>query len=332
MKKSFTMVELIVVIVILGILSTIAIGILLKMSENYVINRETDKLLFESDLVLNELSNILRSRVKNSVIATECNLSLDECKRGIIRNFKSLSSVSKDESYKYPVMEWLSRSIYAKRGEWNSTLKRVVPGYAGFVDLKASEKNSNDDYNISIPYSHVDIIKDIEESYYKSWGVSFSDIFNDKLSVVVFSGPDGRGAFNDINHSYGWYKNRYPDNKAQKVFGVVQEINNSFLRVKTIDDDENATIYEGFFIVDTAMAIVPEKNREGDFNLTLIRNYFPWKNQDFTDGNKTLLISHVTQFKFREDGGVLRLFICIESPEVKIKDYNLTICKERIVF
>ena len=80
------------------------------------------------------------------------------------------------------------------------------------------------------------------------------------------------------------------------------------------------------------MAIVPEKNKEGDFNLTLVRNYFPWKNEEYIDGNKSLLASHVTQFKFREDGGVLRLFICIQSPEVKIEDNNLTICKERIVF
>jgi len=331
MKKSFTMMELIIVIVILGILATIAIGILLKVSENYVINKETNKLLFESDLILNKIANIMQSRIKNSVIATECNLSLNECEKGRIRGFKSISDVKKDESYKYPVIEWLNRSVYSERGEWNGSLKRVVPGSAGFVDLKKTDKIANDHYKIIVPYSNSNIIKDIEGNYYKSWGIGYKDVFEDNLSVIVFSGASGRGDFNDINHSYGWYKKLYPDNKAQKVYAVLNTNGNEW-EIKTIDDDENGTVYEGYYLVDTAMAIVPVKNKDGDFNLTLVRNYFPWKDQNYTEGNWSLLASHVTQFKFRETGGVLMLFICIQSSDVKLKDYNLTICKERIVF
>ena len=331
MKKSFTIVELVVVIVILGILSTIAISILLKVSESYVVNRETDRLLFESDLILNKLANLMRNRIKNSVIATECNLSNNGCKRGEVKDFESISLLSKENSYKYPVIEWLNKSPYAIRGEWNSSVNRVVPGSAEFVDLNDTVVIKNDEYNVSLPYSNFNIIRDIEENYYKRWGVSFKDVFEDNLSVIVFSGPGGRGDFNDINHSYGWYKTLSSSNKAQKVYAILNYSNNR-AHIKTIDDDDNATVYESYYLVDTAMAIVPVQNEEGDFNLTLVRNYFPWKDQNYTEGNSSLLASHVTQFKFREKGGVLMLFICIQSNNIEIKDYNLTICKERIVF
>jgi len=334
MKRAFSLVELIIVIVILGILATIATEILLKVYKNYVITKSTNKLVFQTDLVLNTLAAKLEGRIKNSVIATECNATKNECIDGNISSFVSIQELSEDNAYKYPVMEWINKSIYAKRGEWDSSLKRVVPAWSEFVDLKETHKFQNDEYNITIPYSRLSLVQEIEGNFTEAWGVDgYDDVFENNLSVIIFSGSNGRGAFNDINHSYGWYKVKYPDNKAQKVFAIIEK-NGNIIKIKTIDDTNDTTVYEGAFLIKGAFAVVPSYNQDTkDYNLTLFFNYFPWKNQKYTDGNSSLIATHVTQFKFKEQNGLLRLFLCIQDFNVKINENeNLTICKERIVF
>ena len=334
MKRAFTLVELIVVIVILGILATIATEILLKVYKNYVITKSTNALVFKTDIVLNTLAAKLENRVKNSVIATECNATKNECINGNISDFISIQQINENNADKYPVMEWISKDIYSKRGEWDENLKRVVPGWSEFVDLKDTYKFQNDEYNITIPYSRLSIVQEIDGNFTESWGIDgYDNVFENNLSVIIFSGSNGRGAFNDINHSYGWYKVKYPNNKAQKIFAIIDK-NQNIIKIKTIDDTNDTTVYEGAFLINTAFAIVPSYNQDTkDYNLTLFFNYFPWKKQKYTDGNSSLMATHITQFKFKEQNGLLRLFLCIQDPNVKINEHeNLTICKERIVF
>ena len=339
MKKAFTLIELIVVLIIMGILATIAVEILLKVSKNYVISKAQNRLVFEEDLVINKIAAKLENRIPNSVIATECNVTNNDCKNGNVKGFISLQNLTENNAYKYPVIEWLAKDIYSRRGEWNSSFKRVLPGWAGFVDLKKTEKNANDDYNITIPYSKMSVIEEIDGNRTKTWGIDgYNNVFENNLSVLIFSGPDGRGAFNDINHSYGWYETLYPNNKAQKVFGIVKTIqddrSHTKIRIKTIDDTNDTTVYEGFFIVKGADAIVPVYNKNTqDYNLTFIQNYYPWKDENYTDGNRSLLAAHVVQFKFRQEGGMMGIYLCIQDPKVDVgNNQKLTICKEKVVF
>ena len=332
MKKAFTLFELIVVMVIMGILATIATEILLKVYKNYELTKATNALLYKTDLVLNSLAAKLSNRIDNSVIATECNATNNDCEKGNIKGFISLNDLNESDAYKYPVIEWLAKDIYSKRGEWNSTLKRIIPGWAGFVDLKKTQINNinGGDYNISIPYSDMNITADIISAYFNSWGIKVNnenDLFNKEYATLIFSGPDGKGDFIDIYHSYGWY-----NTPAENVYKIIP-ITKNFIRVKEINQSDQATVYEGFFICKGAMAIVPVYNsKTNDFNLTLKQNYFPWKDQNYTDANSSILATHVTQFKFREENGLLRLYLCIQNPNIKINNSYLTVCKERIVF
>ena len=337
MRKSFTLIELVVVLVIMGIIATIAVEILLKVSQNYAISKAKNRMVFEDDLIINEIAAKFENRIPNSVIATECNVTNNDCIKGNVKSFISIQQLTVDNADKYPVVEWLIKDVYSKRGEWNGS--QVIPGWGGFVDLTKTQKNANDDYNITIPYSNMSIIKEIDGNWTKEWGIEgYENVFENNLSVLIFSGADGRGAFNDINHSYGWYKTMYPSNKAQKVFAIVKDdintsLDNATIRVKTVDDANDTTVYEGFFIVSGAQAIVPIYNKNtNDYNLTFIQNYYPWKEQNYTEGNSSLLATHVVQFKFREVGGVMRIYLCIQDPKIKTDDGNLTVCKEKVVF
>ena len=339
MKKSFTLIELIVVMVIMGILATIAVEILLKVSQNYAISRAENKIAFEEDLVINKIAAKMENRIPNSVIASECNLTNNDCIKGNVKDFISIQDLTPKNAYKYPVIEWLSKDYYSRRGEWNASLKKIIPGWAGFVDLKKTEKNANDDYNVTLPYSKMSIIQDIDGNWTKEWGINgYQNVFENNLSVLIFSGSDGRGAFNDINHSYGWYETLDSNNSAQKVFAIVKiikdDLANTKIRVKTIDDTNDTTVYEGFFIVKGAEAIVPSYNADtNDYNLTFIQNYYPWKDENYSEGNFSLLATHVVQFKFREEGGMMRIYLCIQNPKIDLgNNQKLTICKEKVVF
>ncbi|ACM93205.1 prepilin-type N-terminal cleavage/methylation domain protein [Nautilia profundicola AmH] len=333
MKKSFTLVELIIVVVILGILGTISIEILQNTFQNYIKTKELNKLAFKTDLTLNIIASKLQNRIKNSVIAVECNATLpasnsQSCINSSMKNFITVSNLDPTNSYKYPVLEWLYVPIYAKRGMWDSAKKSIQPGWSGFVDLKLTDVSNNDEYNITSPDSNFTIAKQIEKAWFDSWGVPNSgDVFADKFDVLVFSGSDGRGDFDDINNSYGYY-----GNTATRVF----ELNNTSdtkLNIKAINPSNSTTVYEGYYLVRGAMAIVPVYDASShDYNLTLRFNYFPWNAEMYMEGNSTLLATHVTQFKFKEEGGVVRLYLCITAPQAKLTDFNLTICKEKVVF
>ncbi|WP_456480219.1 type II secretion system protein [Nautilia sp.] len=345
MKKSFTLIELLLVIMIMGILGTISIEILQNTYKNYVKTRELNKLALKTDLTLNIIAAKLRNRIKNSVIAVKCNTSDGSCLTYANKEFISVNEINSSNSSLYPVLEWLYVSYYSKRGMWNESENYVQPGWSGFVDLKLTRPYpSGDEYNITTPESNFTVVNAVDQAWIDEWNVSGSgNVFNDKFDVLVFSGSDGRGDFEDINNSYGYY-----DTNASRVFEI-NATSDTNLTVKAITESNSTTVYEGYYIVRGAMAIVPVyDDKYKDYNLTLRFNYFPWNvsvnsdrtsadpnpnpHQMYMEGNSTLLASHVTQFKFKEQGGVMRIYLCITSPQVKLSDYNLTLCKEKVVF
>jgi len=329
MKRSFTLIELIIVIVIMGILGTISIEILQNTFKTYSINKEFNKLSFKTDLALNVIASKLQNRIKNSVIAVECNPILDtnnsqSCLYPSNKKFISIQNLTTNNAYKYPVIEFLYVSLFSKRGMWDDNKKYIQPGWSGFVDLIVT-KSGNDEYNISTPDSNFTIVEKIEKAWFKAWKVTTSNIFDENKTVLVFGGSDGRGDFLDINNSYGYY-----DNNATRIFKITK-ISDTNLSLKAITNSNSSTIYQSYYIVRGAMAIVPVYNKTtNDYNLTLRFNYFPWNGEMYLDGNSSIITTHITDFRFKEDNGVIRIYLCITSPEVK--DFNLTICKEKVVF
>jgi len=321
MRKSFTLLELTIVIVIMGILGTISVEILQKVANNYIMQKELNKLSYKTDLTLNLIAAKLETRIKNSVIGSHCDDN--GTPNG---DFKAISQISKSKSSYYQVLEWLNYSIYSKRGEWSENQKRIQPGWSGFVDLKKTVDYHNDRYKITTPDSNFTIVQLIDGNWSEQWGIKgYNNILDNNLDVLVFSGSDGRGDFDDINDSYGYY-----GGNATRVFAI-KKLSNIELNLTAIDESNSTTVYEGYFIVNNAVAIVPVKDGD-EYNLILKFNYYPWKDQNYTEGNSSLLAAHITKFKFKEDNGILRIYICMTSPNAKLKDYNLTICKEKAIF
>jgi prepilin-type N-terminal cleavage/methylation domain-containing protein len=325
MKKAFTLIELLLVIVITGILGTIGFEILQKIAKNYIVQKEMNKLALKTDITLNIIAAKLKTRIKNSAIGSHADDNGNPNGEFISTSNNTIGTVKHNKKY-YNVLEWLSYSIYSKRGMWSDELKRIQPGWSGFVDLKKTENYGDDKYKIVTPDSNFTIVQLIDGNWSEVWGVDgYDNVLDNNLDVLVFTGASDRGDFNNIRNSYGWY-----GTKATRVFAI-NKLSDTELNLTAVDKSNTTTVYEGYYIVNTAMAIVPVKNGE-DYNLTLRFNYYPWKDENYTEGNTTLLATHVTQFKFKEENELFRIYLCLTSENQKLKDYNLTFCKEKVIF
>ena len=69
MRRGFTLIEMVFVIVIMGILSKFGVELLLKTYDNYVYSNVTNRLLNQSESAVKFISNHLQYRIKDSTIA-----------------------------------------------------------------------------------------------------------------------------------------------------------------------------------------------------------------------------------------------------------------------
>jgi prepilin-type N-terminal cleavage/methylation domain-containing protein len=119
LRKGFTMLELIFVIVILGILSKFGVDLLARIYENYVYSGVQNRLLFESEMAVRQIANRLQYRIKDSVIA----------RAGAGGAIFPIGNAGINAT----VLEWIGMDIDGWRGRATTN-----PDWSGFIDLDSS--------------------------------------------------------------------------------------------------------------------------------------------------------------------------------------------------
>ncbi len=303
-KNAFTMIELIMVIIVLGIVSSIGADIIFRMYENYIKTRSINKLQAQSEIVLNEISKRLQFRIKNSVIAKAENNTT-------IPLYVTLS----DANDSYQILEWIGKDNDSFRGVSN-------PGWSGFIDLDSNQtsKALGTYGKIKTPGSFLNEANPIIKAL-SNGEVSLLDTDTLQRPALIFKGQSNF----DLS-GYGW--DGVDGNYTYKVT-YTSGAND------VLNFDENTTglneIFEQYDLAWTAYSIVPEGNNTNDFNLTLHYNYQPWENEKYSDVNGTLLAEHVSTFKFTKSGDTIRLKLCIRDA-LQISDSNFSFCKEKVVY
>jgi len=117
MRKGFTLIELIFVIVIMGILAKFGTELLYKTYENYVYSNTFNRLENQSEMAVKQIANRLQYRIKDSTVARNAPGATAE----------PIGSNSGDER----VLEWIGMDIDG----WRSS---GAPLWSGFIDLSAS--------------------------------------------------------------------------------------------------------------------------------------------------------------------------------------------------
>ena len=297
-KLAFTMIELVMVIVVLGIVASIGSEIIVKMYENYVRTREINKLQAQSELILNEIARRLEFRIKDSIIARNNN------------NFSDYVPLS-DANDSYQILEWIGKDNDSFRGI-------SKPGWSGFVDLYSNETNRS---QIKTSGSELNVTNDIIQALSNS-DVNLSSTDSGQRPAIIFSGQTD---FNKTQYGWGGTRGLYTYRVTYTPGGT-----NDILNLIDSNSTYPSTIFEQYSLVWSAYAIVPEGNNTSDFNLTLHYNYQPWENERYSDVNGSLLAEHVSTFKFKKEGDTIRLKLCIN--DANLSGFNFAFCKEKVVY
>ena len=300
MKRAFTLLELIIVIVILGIIAMMSFNAMMNIYSNYFQTRTVNELEMQTEIALEQISKRLEHRIKPIVIARKPSggfLPLNDSRVNLNSGYEILEFIP----YAYEIFNDVPSGNKAGR-------------YSGYVDLA----NSSPTTGLISPGSNfstevVETIKDLTCKDDASGCVDFKD--KDGGVVAIFS-----DVYYDVQNSFG-----YKDNLNLDIAKV---------GVKSTDGDTleisgfaNKQISEQYHLAYTANAIVPKDTANGVFDLNLYYDYRPWMGQGYKNGEKATLAKNVTRFVFIEKNGVIVLKLCMRA-----KNSEITICKSKAVY
>ena len=306
MKRAFTLLELIIVIVILGIIAMMSFNAIMNIYSNYFQTRTVNELETQTEIALEQISKRLERRIKPSVIARKPNggfLPLNDSRVNLNSGYEILEFIP----YAYEIFNDVPSGNKAGR-------------YSGYVDLA----NSSPASGLIRPGSNfstevVETIKDLTCKDDASGCVDFKD--KDGGVVAIFS-----DVYYDVQNSFG-----YKDNLNLDIAKVgVKSIDSNTLEISGF---ANKQISEQYHLAYTANAIVPEQSADpkdtanGVFDLNLYYDYRPWMGQGYKNGEKATLAKNVTRFVFIEKNGVIVLKLCMRA-----KNSEITICKSKAVY
>lgn len=303
-RKAFTMLELVMVMVIMGIVASIGTDIVASLYENYMKTRTIERLQSQTELVLDQIANRLQYRIKDSVIARK-----DD---GNLGNYRPLPSANADDT----ILEWIGKDNEGVLGEYNGTV--VVPGWSGFIDLDSNDTNRTiapprvKTRGSRLDYADNTIIALSDNNVSLTAGAA-------KHPALIFKGKDtydirDYGLGNDGHNAYTYRVQRNGTDVLEFIGNIPTDI------------------YEQYDLAWSAYAIVPQGNDVNDFNLTMHYNYQPWENEDYTWVTGVLLVEHVSTFKFTQVGDTIRIKLCIRDANRSGSDLDFAFCKEKVVY
>ena len=299
MKKAFTFIEMLFVIVIMGILAKFGSEIFRNVYMNYTMSVTNNKLQTDTEDAIQQIANRLQYRIKDSVIARDA------------ATFDPISAL--DTTKTYTVLEWVGYDIDGWLGDDTNT----TPTWSGFIDVDHPLALAT----VNTLVSHA--------SDFQAGGRVDTVIQALSTSTVENAAIFFTGANTDARTDYGW-DTAYPydqnDTAAHRITsaGDVERI------VPAAGDDfSGVNVYEQYQLAWTAYAL----ELSADGNLTLYYDYQPWLGESYSNASPALLMQNVETFKFQAVGDIIKLQVCVSENNI-MNDVSggYSLCKEKAVF
>lgn len=318
-SQGFSMLELVMVIVILGIVSSIGSTMIAQLYENYITQRAMHDVSLKTELAINQIVNRLTYRIDGTIIARKSN-----------GDFSSLESFNfGSNNTDRAVLEWIGydeESFSAKNN----------PGWSGYCDVNATNATFP---KISTPGSNLSLTENIVKN------LSGSNTVPQLALLFWLNGNQDGNTFPDPA-CYG-----YNNDGNTTCIHQVTKIDNQTLQTDraaggtTTISDQYKLAWSAYSIVAVNKdalynnvrngVIVAETDRTPrSFDLELRYGYQPWAGTQFDDANtpRSTLIRNVTSFKYAEQGGTIRLKLCATEQVGDINaSTNVSVCKEKVV-
>ena len=310
MKRAFTLLELVVVIVVLGIIAMMSFNAIMNIYSNYFQTRTVNELETQTEIALEQISKRLEHRIKPSVIARKTD-----------GEFLALNDSGVNLDAKYEILEFIPYAYEIFNDVPSGSNK--AGRYSGYADLaKSSPATGLISPGSNFSTEVVETIKDLtcrEDT--NATCVDFTK--KDGGVVAIFS-----DVYYNVQDSFG-YKGDITKLDIAKV--GVKSTDGNTLEISGFDGKQ---ISEQYHLAYTANAIVPEQSADpkdaanGVFDLNLYYDYRPWMGEKYKqNGEKATLAKNVTRFVFTEKNGVIVLKLCMRA-----KNSEITICKSKAVY
>ena len=312
MKKAFTLIELMMVIVIMGIISYAGVEITLNIYRNYLQSRAINTLEMQTELVLEQIAKRLSIRVRGSTIGRQLSNN---------GNGKFVSTQGAGLDNTFPILEWITYSYESfQDGSWT-----------GFIDLNnpntsAAKNPATNSGRLSTPGSRL-LVQNLQTDP-ASANQNIRDLTNGRASLnngnigLIF-----KGTGLNVNSSFG-----YNRTNADSVALVANDTTDTVLSIKNYIGQ---LISEQYYLLHTAYAVVPgQASANGDFNLLLHYNFRPWAEEEYNDGSSDILATNVTRFNFTELNNVMVLKLCIRDAGRSLGngEEETTVCKTKAIY
>ncbi|WP_107804808.1 prepilin-type N-terminal cleavage/methylation domain-containing protein [Campylobacter concisus] len=324
MKRAFTLLELVVVIVVLGIIAMMSFNAIMNIYSNYFQTKTVNELETQTEIALEQISKRLEHRIKPSVIARKTDGA-----------FLALNDNRVNLDAKYEILEFIpyAYEIFNDVISLDANDHVIEQGgkagrYSGYADLaKSSPATGLISPGSNFTTGVVETIKDLtcKDDTRNATCVDFTK--KDGGVVAIFS-----DVYYNVQDSFG-YKGDITNLDIAKVGvkGGQSGLNGNTLEISGFGGKQ---ISEQYHLAYTANAIVPEQSQNqadknnGVFDLNLYYDYRPWMGEKYKqNGEKATLAKNVTRFVFTEKNGVIVLKLCMRA-----KNSEITICKSKAVY
>lgn len=314
---AFTMIELIMVVVILGIVSSIGSEIIAKVYENYILQRATHRASLKTELAAQQIANMLSYRIPGTTLARNPNNLADNV-------FVTENTEGNDTNH--TALEWI--------GEDNDGFSAATPpAWNGFCDVNASSQTT-----ITTPGSMLTQESSMISSFFTGAG---------NPAIFFRAGNYSHDSSAGLVVPYNALACMGMTDNNRSCISTVTVSDNEHFAFSVGSTNNKKVIAEHYKLAWTAYAIVPFKadgsgpcrqDGTGTYdslcNLRLYYNYQPWNGTRLTTVNyntipHATILNNISVFKFAESGGTFRFKVC--SQENIGGDYNVTICKEKAV-
>ena len=323
MKRAFTLLELVVVIVVLGIIAMMSFNAIMNIYSNYFQTRTVNELETQTEIALEQISKRLEHRIKPSVIARKTDGA-----------FLALNDSGVNLNAEYEILEFIpyAYEIFNDVISLDANDNVIEQGgkagrYSGYADLaKSSPATGLISPGSNFTTGVVETIKDLtcKDDTRNSKCVDFEN--KDGGVVAIFY-----DVYYDVQNSFGYKGISNLDIAKVGVKGGQSGLNGDTLEISGF---ANKQISEQYHLAYTANAIVPEQSADpkdtanGVFDLNLYYDYRPWMGEKYKpNGEKATLAKNVTRFVFTEKNGVIVLKLCMRA-----KNSEITICKSKAVY
>ena len=300
MRQAFTMVELIMTIVIMGILAG---GTYISLAQLYTKSAKSkaiSELSFDSTLISNQISALLYHRVPATVIGYDASTP----------SFVSIYDID-DE---YSILEWIGTDFDRHKAK----------KYNGFIDFEKSDKNENMIY--SPDTSDINGSELIFAGSFDKGGILFGSDFNNSFG---WHGNDSNKTF-EINatSTIGTDTELTLATPPKTIYEKYYTLKSAY--AIAMYDDINTT----------AQCIVDLNTTVGENTLFLFYDYYPWKGKTFCadlhgdkNGSVTILSTEAKGFEVNFVNENLQFNLTLER-EIRKKGKNLQIqiSKQKVVF